>query len=69
LFIEFPQGGVGPFGPLTILFLFGVFDKVFRVFVDTEIGQMHVSFLDILDFGIVLMGSESCQPLIEHVDS
>jgi hypothetical protein len=50
---------VGPLGALTILFLFGVFGKVFGMFVDAKISQVHVSFLDFLDFGIVLMDSES----------
>lgn len=67
--VELAQSSVWPFGPFAVLFLFGVFDEVFGVFVDTEISEVHVSFFDVFDFGVVLVGGEPGQAFPEHVDS
>jgi hypothetical protein len=69
LFVELSESGVRPFGSLAVFLLFCVFDKVLRVLIDTEVGKMHVSFFDILHFGIVLMGSKPGESFVEHVNS
>lgn len=68
LVIELPQGRVGPFGALSVFLLLGVLDKVLGVLVDAEVGQVHVAFLDVLGFGVVLVRGESGQALVQHVD-
>jgi hypothetical protein len=39
------------------------------VLIDTEIGKMHVSLFDILNFGIVLMSGKPGESFVEHVNS
>jgi len=44
-----------------------ILHELFRMFVDTEVGQMNISFANILGFNIVLICSESCQPILKHI--
>ena len=69
LLVEFSKSSVRPFRSFAVFLLFCVFNKVLRVLINTEIGKMHVSLFDILDFGIVLMSCKSGQPFVEHINS
>ncbi len=68
LIIELPQGSMGPFRPLAVLLLLGVLDKVLRMLVDTEVGQVHVSLLYVLYLGVVLVRGEPRESFVQHVN-
>ena len=58
-----------PLRSLPVFLGFGVFDKIFAMFVHTEIGEMHESFFNILCSGCILTSCKSRQPLPEHVNT
>ena len=45
-----------------------VFDKLLGVLVDTEVCEVDVSFLDVLELGGVLVGRKSGEALVEDKD-
>lgn len=64
----FFEGSEGPFGAFPIFFDLGVFDKLFRMFIATEVSQMDVSLPCVFRLHIVLVCGESSQSLLEHVN-
>lgn len=62
------EGSEGPLGSFSIFLRFGVFHKLFRVFVHAKVGQMDESFACVFCFDVVLVGGESSKPFFEHIN-
>ncbi len=62
------EGSEGPFGAFPIFFDLSVFDKLFRMLIDTEVSQMDESLPCVFRLHIVLVCGESSQPLLEHIN-
>lgn len=38
------------------------------MFVDAKVGEVHVSFFDVFDFGVILVSGKSCKSFVKHID-